>query len=331
MPYQIVRQDITRMKVDAIVNPANSALQMDGGVSAAILSAAGSDQLQTECDRIGGCQVGQAVITGGYELPAKYVIHTVGPIWKDGKHNEAQLLRDCYANSLLLARQYKCRSIAFPLISSGTYGYPKDEALRAATTAITDFLLEYDMTVYLVVFDKAALSASGKLFADVQQYIDDHYVEEMDTRFYRLQRLEHYVVQEQIMADMAAAPPAERKLDDLLRQLDESFSEMLLRLIDAQGFTDVQTYKRANIDRKLFSKIRSNKGYKPGKPTVIALAIALELNLDQMLDLMGKAGYTLSPSLKFDVIVEYFVKNGDYDLYKINDVLFFYDQSLLGA
>jgi len=329
MPFKIVRHDITKMKVDAIVNAANSALRQGGGVCGAIFAAAGADKLQDACNQIGACATGQAVITSGFDLPAKYVIHTVGPVWQGGKCGEPALLRGCYTNSLQLARQHKCQSIAFPLISSGTYGYPKDQALKVATAAITEFLLEHDMMVHLVVFDQKALSVSGKLFADVKQYIDDHYVAEVEAQFRRSRNMIAQEREEAIYGPSYA--DLEISLDTILKRRDESFTQMLLRLIDEKGFTDVETYKRANIDRKLFSKIRSNHDYNPSKRTAIALAVALELNLDQTLDLLGKAGYTLSRSSKFDLIIEYLIAEEVYDIMKINEVLFSFHQNLLGA
>ncbi len=331
MPFQIVRNDITKMKVDAIVNAANPALKMGGGVCGAIFTAAGKEQLQAECNRIGGCKTGQAVITGGYDLPAKYIIHTVGPIWQGGKHDEPRLLYECYVNSMTLSLEHNCSSIAFPLISSGIYGYPKDQALKVATTAITDFLLDHDLMVCLVVFDKKALAISEKLFAEIDKYIDDNYVENMDVLFARERQLQSYEIQDALSTEAPMKKKAQRSLSDLIDELDESFSDMVLRLIDEKGLTDVQTYKGANLDRKLFSKIRTGKGYNPSKPTALALAIALKLNLDQTIDLLRKAGYTLSHSHKFDVIIEYFITEGLYDINEINQVLFHYDQSLLGA
>jgi hypothetical protein len=253
----------------------------------------------------------------------------VGPVWQGGKCGEPALLRGCYTNSLQLARQHKCQSIAFPLISSGTYGYPKDQALKVATAAITEFLLEHDMMVHLVVFDQKALSVSGKLFADVKQYIDDHYVAEVEAQFRRSRNMIAQEREEAIYGPSYA--DLEISLDTILKRRDESFTQMLLRLIDEKGFTDVETYKRANIDRKLFSKIRSNHDYNPSKRTAIALAVALELNLDQTLDLLGKAGYTLSRSSKFDLIIEYLIAEEVYDIMKINEVLFSFHQNLLGA
>lgn len=343
MPFTIVRNDITKMPVDAIVNAANSALAPGGGVCGAIFAAAGYDELDRACRKIGHCDVGQAVITPGFALSAKHVIHTVGPIWRGGGQNEAQLLHSAYRSSLLLAEKNGCTSIAFPLISSGIYGYPKAEALRIAVNAISDFLLEHEMQVYLVLFDRSALVLSEKVFHGIQTYIDDHYVKQfnMDRRceteavFYA----EQLEAQEMLSEPQVRPAPEKtkkssqqkRSLKELLFHLDESFSQMLLRLIDEKRMTDVETYKRANLDRKLFSKIRKDAGYNPSKQTAIALAIALRLNLDETRDLLAKAGYALSHSNKFDVIIEYFIEEGIYDIYEINEALFAFDQKLLGA
>ncbi len=334
MPFTIVRNDITKMPVDAIVNAANTSLQMGGGVCGAIFKAAGAEKLQAECDAFGGCETGQAVITGGHNLPAKYIIHTPGPVWKGGGHGEEMLLRGCYINSLELAEQHGCDSVAFPLISSGIYGYPKREALRVAISAIQDFLRDTDMAVYLVVFDRAAVEISEQLLGAVEAYIDEHYVAEHTLKRDQLLNAEHSVFFEEASHLKVSAPLADSAiagLDALVGRLDEPFSQTLLRLIDAKGRTDVEVYKSANIDRKLFSKIRSNKAYMPSKKTAVALAIALELNLAETRDLLERAGYALSPSQKFDVIIEFFITNGKYDIFEINEVLFYYDQPLLGS
>jgi O-acetyl-ADP-ribose deacetylase len=340
MPLIIMRNDITKMKVDAIVNAANIALKAGGGVCGAIFSAAGNDRLQEECDNIGKCNVGGAVITNGYNLPAKHIIHTVGPIWREGGSGEAKALYNCYTNSLKLASQHKFSSIAFPLISSGIYGYPKEQALQIAISAISEFLVNYEMTIYLVVYDKKAYVLSGKLFSAIEKYIDDNYVEEHRLNESRrgissYEQQEYYDIQEshQLINDIDSipAPKGKRSLKDIIGQLDESFSQMLFRLIDENGMTDVETYKKANIDRKLFSKIRSDKGYNPSKVTAIAFAISLRLSLDETLDLLNKAGYTLSHSNKFDLIIEYFIEDGNYNIHEINEALFGYNQILLGA
>ncbi|WP_461207880.1 macro domain-containing protein [Clostridium sp. DL1XJH146] len=340
MPIQIIRNDITKMEVDVIVNAANTRLKMGGGVCGAIFHAAGVKELQEECDSIRYCKVGQAVITSGYNLSSKYVIHTVGPIWKDGNSGEADKLYNCYINSLKLALQYKCDSMTFPLISSGIYGYPKDQALHIAVTAISEFLLNHDIMVYLVVYDKKASILSEKLFSKIEKYIDENYVkEEKSNKRRRYEDLREFLPMQQMESkrmecdecSSAEIKKSNRKLEDLVNQLDESFTNMLLRLIDDKSMTDAETYKRANISRKLFSKIKNNENYKPSKLTAIAFAISLKLNLDETFDLLSKAGYTLSHSSKFDVIIEYFIIQGNYNIYEINEALFDYDQSLLGA
>ena len=338
MPLQIVRNDITKMNVDAIVNAANTSLLGGGGVDGCIHRAAGPELL-AECRTLCGCETGSAKITKGYKLPCKYVIHAVGPRWRDGKHKERELLESCYRTSLDLAKKHECESVAFPLISSGIYGYPKDQALKVAVDTIGTFLLENDMIVYLVIFDRQTYQIGGKLFADIAAYIDDRYVEEhTDSQAEQRRRFEALSEESCFEATLASLPPetickscSNRSLEEALGQIDESFSEMLLRKIDESGMTDAQCYKKANIDRKLFSKIRSDKFYKPSKPTVLAFALALELPLAQMQEMLGKAGFTLSHSSKFDIIVEYFIERGNYNVHEINEALFAFDQSLIGA
>ena len=341
MPLEIVRNDITKMKVDAVVNAANESLLGGGGVDGAIHRAAGAGLL-AECKILGGCKTGKAKITGGYNLPAKHVIHTVGPIYNDGEHGEKALLESCYRESLSLAKENNCETVAFPLISSGVYGYPKDQALKVAIDVISDFLLENEMTVYIVIFDKAAYKISEKLFSDIAEYIDDNYVDEhtdysrerirmnalppMAPRKRRKKSDDDFLE----MCDCKAML-AEDDLDAKLQQIDESFSQMLLRKIDEKGMTDAECYKKANIDRKLFSKIRSDVNYKPSKHTALAFAISLELSLAETEDMLRKAGFALSHSNKFDIIIEYFISKGNYNIFEINEALFAFDQSLLGA
>ncbi len=343
MPFTIVRQDITKMKVDAIVNAANTNLQMGGGVCGAIFKAAGAPQLQAACDKLAPIKTGDAVITPGFNLPAKFIIHAAGPVYQEStREQNEQELRAAYTNSLKRAVENKCKSIAFPLISSGIYGYPKDEALQVATWAIQDFLTDHDIDVNLAVFDKSAFTISRQLLGEVESYIDEHYVETYQMSRRHLLEVEQEALnkydfnvceyKETIINEMGDAPSFLRApLDDLVGNLDEPFSRMLLRLIDTKGMTDVEVYKRANLDRKLFSKIRSNKGYMPSKRTAIALAVALELSPDETDDLLERAGYALSHAVKFDVIIEYFITNGKYDVFEINEVLFEHDQPLLGG
>lgn len=333
MPLQIIRQDITRLECDAIVNAANESLLGGGGVDGAIHRAAGPGLL-AECRTLGGCKIGQAKATNGYNLPCKYVIHTVGPRWHGGLRGEKKLLQSCYRSCLELALEKGCESVAFPLISSGAFGYPKDKALQVAVGAISGFLLEHELLVYLVVFGKADYQISHKLFLDIKSYIDDNYAAAHTDFNQERARMSQPLPGGFLQAmPMASAPPPcqDNELASIVDQIDESFSQMLLRKIDEQGMTDAQCYKKANIDRKLFSKIRSDPHYKASKATVIAFAIALELPLEETRDMLMKAGFALSHSNKFDLIVEYFIRKGIYNIFEINEALFAFDQSLLGA
>ena len=318
MPLEIVRNDITKMSVDAIVNAAKESLLGGGGVDGCIHRAAGPELLQ-ECRTLGGCRTGEAKITGAYRLPCKYVIHTVGPVWNGGEYGEREQLASCYRTSLALAKEHCCETVAFPLISSGIFGYPKDQALRVAVDTIGEFLLHNDMTVYIVIFSRTAYQISSKLFADIAEYVDDHYVDaHTDSQRERLRRMS-VLESRTLSADAAAAPMAVGGLDSLLAHLDAGFSETLLKLIDRSGKKDAEVYKKANVDRKLFSKIRNNPDYKPSKATAIAFAIALELSLPETRDLIARAGYALSPSSKFDVIIEYFIMQRDLSLIHISE------------
>lgn len=368
MPFYLIRNDITRMKCDAIVNAAKNSLLGGGGVDGAIHRAAGEGLLE-ECRTLGGCETGDAKITGAYNLPCRYVIHTVGPIWRGGLFGEKKLLESCFEKSLQLAKDNGCESVAFPLISAGVFGYPRKKAMDVAKETISDFLENNDMTVYLVVFDSESYTDAKSLTSEIQSYIDDNYVDEnaINERKRRFEESglnmpesvsafeDSYsaVPDEQpvffdtkpmaSLSPMPNAAPGKAKfsgqkanrkklsLDDELKSIDESFSEMLLRKIDEKGMKDSECYKKANIDRKLFSKIKNDKFYKPSKNTVLAFIIALELPLDEASDMLLKAGFALSHSSKFDIIVEYFIKNRDYDIFKINEVLFDFDQSLIGA
>lgn len=413
MPFLLMRNDITKVQADAIVNTANMELQQGSGTSRAIFLAAGEKELQRACRRIGHCDLGKAVITDGFRLPAKYIIHAVGPIWQGGRYGEDAILYSAYMESLKLAREWKLTSIAFPLISAGNYGYPKERALKIAVSAISDFLMENDMLVYLVLYDKKSLVVSQKLFASIEEYIDEHYIAEnneeypaRDNRagakgirrrsFTDLIRAERDAKPEPspimspepkpepssfsspeteseplpimtpeprpeslatmwlepspgMLPDMAPEPPRTmasqpfsappsmsskektRLLDDIMLHIGETFSQMLLRLIDERGMTDSEVYHKANIDRKLFSKIRTNPNYSPAKKTIMAFAVALELSLDETKDLLGTAGYTLSGSSRFDVILSFFLENKIYDIFEINEMLFYYDQPMLGV
>ena len=324
MPLLLVRNDLTKMPVDVIVNAANESLLGGGGVDGCVHRAAGPELLEA-CRALGGCRTGEAKLTAGFRLPCRYVIHTVGPVWRGGTHGEREQLASCYRSSLALARAHGCETVAFPLISSGVYGYPKDQALRVAVDTIGAFLAENDLTVYLVIFDRASYEIGGKLFADIAAYIDERYVDAHTD----LRRVS--VAENRMPSACEAAPMAASGLDEALAHLDAGFSETLLKLIDRSGKKDAEIYKKANVDRKLFSKIRSNPAYRPSKPTAVAFAVALELSLPETRDLIARAGYALSASSRFDVIVEYFIARKNYNIFEINEALFAFDQSLLGT
>lgn len=410
MPFYPVRNDITRMKVDAIVNAANQSLLGGGGVDGAIHRAAGHKLLE-ECKKLNGCSTGQAKITRGYDLPAKYIIHTVGPVYKDGMHGEELLLRSCYKNSLLTAAKKGLESIAFPLISAGAYGYPREEAIRIASEEIVSFLESHEMTVYLVFYDKSSFTLGKERFPDLESKIEENQV-----RLGRRDRRERLMEEEtagsaphfgysigsgieenipplemarerlrraadkktdagvKFSTDIEPQKPAGKAfkekalkaitleenapergsslhrlsgpsfstrglytsqgmpstLEDALRNRDESFAQMLFRCIDASGMTDPECYHKANIDKKLFSKIRSKADYQPSKPTVLAFAVALELDIKQTEELLKRAGLAFNGSDTFDIIVEYFINKKKFDIHGINLVLFQYDQPLLG-
>ena len=340
MPLQIIRQDITKMKVDAIVNTTNEEMIGYSGVDLAIHTAAGAE-LDEECAKLAPLGLGQAKLSGGYGLPCKYVIHTSGPIWQGGLVGESIILRSCYVESLKLAVKSGCRSVAFPLISSGVYGYPKDQVLKFAIQTITEFLFDHELTVYLCVFDKESYSFSQKLFSDIQSFIDDESEDEYDEDFDDDEEPNEPPKVLRIQASMCreASIPYERELcsaagqslQEYMKQMDRSFQEMLFDLIDESGMTDVECYKKANVDKRTFSKIKSNKDYKPSKQTAIAFAISLQLDMDTTQELLATAGFTLSRSKPFDKIIRYFIHNGNYDIFEINEALFEFDQQLLGC
>ena len=393
MPFELIRNDITRMKTDAIVIAANRSLLGGGGVDGAIHRAAGPELL-AECRTLGGCETGQAKITKGYRLPAKYVIHTVGPIWRGGSHGEREQLISCYRESLKIAERYGCESVAFPVISAGAYGYPKDEAMQVAVDTIRAFLEHSEMTVYLVVFGHEEFVTGTALFREVREYIDDAYArkhlrpntESLRASLWQRDAKQALELEQSLMegirkdespdealaedsmtaeADFdtcapspslpkGAAQPAPKKeswfrrgrkprpgapaaampspnWEDILAKKDEGFAEALLRLIDEKGMTDVECYKKANIDRKLFSKIRSNTGYRPSKATALAFALALELTYPETEAFIRKAGYALTDSSRFDLVVGYFIRKGYYEVFEINMVLFELDLPLLGS
>ena len=328
MPLQIIRQDITKLAVDAIVNTTNAEMVGYSGVDLAVHTLAGP-RLDEACRKIAPLELGEAKITRGYGLPCRYVIHTSGPIWEGGVRGEKALLRSCYQESLKLAVKHGLDTVAFPLISSGTYGYPKDQVLKFAVQTITEFLFDHELTVYLCVFDGESYEFSRALYRDIQSFIDDDYEEHLKRSLPEIDMMETMP-----MATCASRPMASARassLEEYLKQMDKPFAYKLFDYIDARGMTDVECYKKANVDKKTFSKIKCNpKTYKPSKQTAVAFAIALRLDLDETQDLLASAGMTLSRSFTFDKIIRYFIQKEIYDIFEINQALFEFDQLLLG-
>ncbi len=341
MPFLMIRNDITKVAADAIVNPANRNLLQGSGTSRAIYQAAGGQELTASCEAIGRCDLGRAVCTPAFGLPAKYIFHAVCPAWHGGGFGEAEQLASAYHSALELAAEYHCESVAFPLLSSGNYGYPKEQAFRIAVDIITQYVMEHDLTVYLVLYDRHSLAVSRKLSASVEEYIDDHYVAQNDESYEfdrwrresaeRRRRLEEEAAPMLEAAAPPAAPMAARSLEHLMDNLGESFTTRLLRLIDERGLKDSTVYKQSNISRQHFSKIQCNRDYNPKKKTVLAFAVGLHLSEDETIDLLQSAGYAFSDGSKRDWIVRYCLEQKIYNINQVNTLLFEYDQEQLGA
>ncbi len=349
MPLQIIRQDITKMKVDAIVNTTNEEMVGYSGVDLAVRKAAGP-MLDIECADIAPLGLGTAKITKGYNLDAKYIIHTSGPVWQGGLSGESIILKSCYIESLKLAVANNCSSVAFPLISSGAYGYPKDQVLKFAIQVITEFLFDHELTVYLCVFDRTSYEFSQALFSEISEIIEDEYTDACeDISFSRAFKSDSAACYDEAVSEECIFPAPKianacypcssvrssadnKSLEKYMKAMDKSFAYKLFDLIDERGMTDVECYKKANVDKKTFSKIKCNPDtYKPSKQTAVAFAIALHLNLDETQDLLASAGLTLSRSFKFDKIIRYFIQKEIYDIFLINEALFEFDQVLLGV
>lgn len=308
MPFYTVKKDITKIKADIIVNAANRELREGGGVCGAIFAAAGAEELRAACDALAPIRTGKAVVTPGFASKAKYIIHTAGPVYS-GKKEDEKLLYSCYIESLKLAEEKGVKNIAFPLISSGIYGYPVKEAYKVAKRAILDFLKKSDLTVYMTLYGTTLPPPS----AELRSFLETH------------------------LADCAAIgsviseDASSLSMTEMISRLDEPFSKTLFRMIDERNMTDPEVYKAANIDRRHFSKIRNVKNYTPKKKTILALAVALKLDINETELLLERAGYTLSRSRLFDVILRYFITHKQYDIWKINEALYHYDQVELGG
>lgn len=366
MSFEIINKNIAEVQVEAVVNSTNSKLLMSEGVCGSIFSLAGEKELQEECNKIGFCDTGDAVITKGYNLEAKYIIHAVGPVWNEGKDSEAEYLKKAYESSLKLVKDYNIKSVAFPLISAGAKGYPKREALDIATSVIKEFLENNDdINIYLAVLNREDIIIERELRRNIR--IFKNAVRNFVVIFGKKDKCKENIFNLDEIMDMfsdfgcfgGVFPDVfgggsnnkkdERKnetskdtitkkkevfknnLENKLENKKESFSEYLLKLIDDKGKTDVEVYKKANIDRRLFSKIRTEKNYSPKKSTVLSLAIGLELSLEETEELLKRAGYSLSENCNFDIIVAFFIENKIYDIFKIDETLFYYKEKLLSS
>lgn len=344
MPFQIVRNDITKMHVDAIVNTANPHPGYGAGIDSAVYEAAGVKDLLAKRQEIGEVKPGTSFITEGFRLPAKYIIHTVGTSWHGGEEGEEAVIRNCYRSVFALAVDNDIESLAIPLLASGCYGFPKGIALRIALSEIESFMSDQDIELYLVVFDERSFSLSSELYGDIESYISDNYVEEKAQEEYGDFDLADSAPSEPPVflgnrifgagggaASMAKfSSRAGRSLDDVVKDLDKTFMELVFSFADSKGITDVELQKKANLDRKAFSKLKCGTTKNPSKSTALALAVALELNLDETKDLLSRAGLALSPCSKQDVIVRYFIEREAYDIFEINIALFEHGEPTLG-
>lgn len=359
MPFRIVRNDITKMHLDAIVNTANPMPEYGPGIDTAVYEAAGVDKLLARRREIGVVERGSSFITDGYALPAKYIIHTVGTAWRGGDQGEEEIIRKCYRSIFTLVVDNNIESLGIPLLASGSYGFPKGIALRIAISEIESFMADHDPELYLVVFDEKSFSLSSELYGDIDAYINDNYVEEKKKEEYSAFRSPGVSSAERrsrknllgVSLGKAAAPKEkmlyaasvcedavcmaplekERSLEDVIKDLDKTFMEMVFSFADARGMTDVEVQKKANLDRKAFSKLKCGTTKNPSKSTALALAVALKLNLDDTKDLLARAGLALSPCSKQDVIVQYFIEREAYDIYQINFALFEHGEQILGT
>ncbi len=316
MPFEIVRNDIVKMEVDAIVNTANPKPVVGTGVDTAIHKAAGPELLKAR-EKIGELKVCEAVATPAFDLPAKYVIHVVGPAWVDENTVEEEMLARSYRAALDVAAKEKCKSIAFPLLSTGNYGFPKKLSMRIALDVFSKFLMEHEMQIYLTVFGEEAFKLSNTLFRSVQAYIDENYVASK--------------LEEEYGVDEPAPLAGKESLADMMDKMDASFSDTLMALIDASGEKPSKIYNSAGVSKQVFSKINSNSNYQPSKATAIAFCLALNLNLEETQDLLARAGFTLSKSSLFDVIIMYCIENKIYNVVFVNDILYEYDLTQIGS
>lgn len=361
MPLQIIHQDITTVRCDAIVNPTDCFFSGSGGTDLAVHRAAGPE-LAEACAALDPIGFSEVAVTPGFNLPCRYVLHTMGPVWQGGGKNEAALLRGCYINALIKAEKLKAGSVAFPLISSGTFGFPKDKVLRIAVDAISDFLFtaESEPEIFICILNRDAYVLNQD--SGLKEYLE---------REKNPPCMPHAIMAEECLAEysvgsslpdddmlsavsampcfaeeIAPAPCEKEKLkplyskpqgyvkdslEEIIRHHDDSFAVLLLKLIDKKEMNEVECYKKANVSKNTFWKINNDPKYRPSKPTVLAFAIALELTIDETNRLLRSAGFALSGNNDFDLIIEYYITNGIYDIFEINAALYQYDQVCLGC
>lgn len=345
MSVRFERNDITRVKADVIVNTANPMPTYAGGTDAAIYRAAGETELLVARKKIGRIDPGNVEFTPAFNLSAKYIFHAVGPKWIDGTHEEFDILKSCYEKSLALAIELKCKSIAFPLIATGVYGFPRDKALQIAMSTIEAFLMKNDIDVIMVVFDKASFELTGKVVDKVREYVDSNYVEEAHIREFDIdveleeeeymfirrrnqRRINRYTDSDTASLDLESTEKlvttsTKVNLDKMLENNEKTFQQRLFEIIDERKLTGPQVYKNY-ITKQVYSKIQSDVYYSPSKPTAIALCLSLHLSIEETLDLINRAGWTLSPSNKADIIIKGCIINKVYKLMDINSILFDY-------
>lgn len=363
MPFKIVRNDITKMNTEAIVNTANDHATVGTGCDSAVYKAAGHDELLNyREEKIGFVPEGDAFITPGFKLKAKYIIHAVSPLYLDGNQGEGEKLRSCYRKSLQIAKENGIKSISFPLIATGGFGYPKEEGMRIAVDEINAFLLSNEMDIFLVVFDTKATQLGEKIYPGLEAYIDHNYVKEAreeeygDAYFssmrssepecdrylsgavpkagkpsftgsiFKKEKVKDTVSDEALSIDECCdeAPffdfeeQHESKLQERMRHMTDTYSEYLMYLIQERNMENAEVWKRAIVDKKIFSKIKNNANYHPNKLTALCLCVGAKLNLDESKDLLARAGYALSPCNKTDIIFSYFIENEIYDMIELD-------------
>lgn len=361
MPFQIIRNDITKVKADAIVNTANPKPTYAAGTDGAIYEAAGAEDLLKERKKIRDIARGDIAVTPAFKLNAKYIIHTVGPSWDGGDKGEFDILKSCYHKSLQKAAELSCESIAFPLIATGVYGFPKDKALQIAISEISSFLMEddHDMDIYLVVFDRKAFKLSENLFFRIESYIDDKSVidsyreeyglteqelemararskrdlEREELYYFNESRAQNTFVCSSILPATDLTPFNEDTFDKekyMAKSKGSPFAGKLMDLIIESGMDNATVYKRANMNRQAFSKILCGDTKKPQKGTVMALCIALELDMNESEELLASADLAFNPTDNRDNLVRDCISHRQYDIYEVNNMLFVCNLETLG-